>query len=189
MIIKINLLPPHVKDSQRKIKKIKLNFKTLVKVLLIFIIIEISLGVLKGAIKFKIKKINKERKRLAPLLGQIQSINRELRKIEEKISILNSVKKRNFCISLFFDKLLKILPKTIWFSKVIITQENIFIEGSSVSLGKFDQTYYVNELVERIRDCFKDIVQDVELKSLRKRNISKTEIADFSIWIRLKSEN
>ncbi len=188
MKIKINLLPPHFKELQKKKRSIRLDAEILWKILLILIALEIFLGILKGIETLKIRKIEKNRKNAAFFIKEADSIKRELRSLEKKVSLLEEIRKRKFSVSLFFDNLLDILPEGIWFSKVVFAEKEISLQGSSVSLGEFDESLYVEKLIEKLRtaDYFKNIIKNVELESLKRRTISKTEIADFSIWISLR---
>ena len=79
------------------------------------------------------------------------------------------------------------LPRGMWFKKIALDNEMLFIEGSAISQS-VSEIASVSRLIAQLKGSndFMDDFTALELGSIQKRRIKNVEIADFVITMKLK---
>lgn len=79
------------------------------------------------------------------------------------------------------------LPGGVWLNKVALSGDVLFIDGSAISRQK-KEMINVHSFTAKLQENsnFLKNLSDLELGSIQRKNIQKTEIADFLITAKIK---
>lgn len=135
-MIRINLLP-------KKVSKKKLGLvQHLIATLLIFTLTFVVIGYFWVSLNGKIADLKKqvaaaaaEKEKLKDVNSQKQKYEQNIEKLKSKLDIISKIKEKRFLPVRLFDELTKVLGSDtpVWLTRLSISDENIQIEGFSLS--------------------------------------------------------
>lgn len=137
------------------------------------------------------KALKQEWASIEPSKVNVDNVVTELRTLQGKLNTLKDLTDQDSKI--YWSKKLNILsdslPRGVWFRKMSLTEEMLFIEGSAISKQKKEMAS-VHSFVANLKDdtSFLEGLSDLELESIQTRSINKVDIADFMITTKLKDE-
>ncbi|MBM3247950.1 MAG: PilN domain-containing protein [Candidatus Omnitrophica bacterium] len=192
-MIEINLLPQELrkKESNFKLPFPKENlilFGGAILVLLILIHL-ILMGAL-AAKKVKYLGLNMEWQKILPEKNKIDSLKGEQKEITEKIKSIDKLtKKGRISWAKKLNVISDVLPQGVWVRRVNFIGTALTIEGSSVSL-RGEEVILVNKFASALKNSanFYSDFKDVEVGSIKRRQIKNIEVADFVLLATVKEK-
>ncbi|MBM3251996.1 MAG: PilN domain-containing protein [Candidatus Omnitrophica bacterium] len=192
-MIEINLLPPQLRKKE-PVFKLAIPRETLYLVggaiLAILIFIHI---ILIGALtvrSIRYSNLNRIWQGLLPDKEKIDALNKEQKKISERTnSIAKLTKKGRVSWAKKLNMISDVVPQGVWLRRIEFTGTELIIEGSSVSL-KGEEVILVNRFSSALKnnkDFYSDF-KDMELDSIKQRQIKNMEVADFILVTKLKEK-
>jgi Tfp pilus assembly protein PilN len=192
-MIEINLLPPQLRKKEPAFK-LAIPRETLYlvggTVLAILIFIHIALIGVLTARSIRYTNLNRIWQNLVPDKEKIDALNKEQKKISERVnSIAKLTKKGRISWAKKLNILSDVMPQGVWLRRIEFTGSELIIEGSSVSL-KGEEVILVNKFSSALKndkDFYFDF-KDMELDSIKQRQIKNMEVADFILDTKLKEK-
>ena len=118
----------------------------------------------------------------------VDSVVSELREFQGKYKALENVTTQGeFSWAQKLNMLSSLLPRGMWFKKIAVDNDILFIEGSTIP-QEANEIVSVSRLISSLQaneEFMKDF-SDLELGSIQRRRIKNVEIADFVITMKLK---
>lgn len=125
--------------------------------------------------------IKSDKENVDSVVNQMRIVQTKFKSLEEVVEVgeLSWSQKLN----LLSDS----LPRGIWFKKVALTDNMLFIEGSAIAQD-IDEIASVGKLIANIKESedFMKHFSELELGSIQKHRIKNVEIADFVVTMKLK---
>ncbi len=180
-MIEINLLPPELKTTAKKMT-IQENYLLYIIPGLIGIIIFIhlflglSVAIKKiqlGALSKKWNSLESQRKTLEDLQGGHDISHSESRVIQQAMAKrINWAKKLN--------KLSLKLPLGVWFNEITVSPKNFILKGSVISLQQ-EEMNSINKFIENLKSDtdFLNDFNSLELGPIQRRTVGGYDIVDF----------
>ncbi len=192
-MIEINLLPP---ELRKKDPRFKLPIPREILVLFggatIALLVLIHL-LLMGALatkKVKYLGLNMEWQKILPEKNKIDSLKSEQKEIAEKIKSIDKLtKKGRISWAKKLNIISDVLPQGVWIRLINFTGKELTIEGSSVSL-KGEDVVLVNKFAFALKNNvdFSSDLRDLEVSSIKRRQIKNMEVADFILMAIVKEK-
>jgi len=192
-MIEVNLLPPELRKKEPIFKlavpkeTLYLVGGTIVVVLVLIHMILIGSLIVK---RVKYSNLNRRWQDLQPDKKKIDGLKKEQKKVSDKIKAIGKLTKKG---RISWAKKLNIisdsLPQGVWIRRIEFTGTELTIDGSAVSL-KGEEVILVNRLTSALKnnkDFYSDF-QDMEIGSIKRRQIKNIEVADFVLTSKLKEK-
>ncbi len=195
-MIEINLIPPHLRKSKKNnflLGKFNIPLEVVIGAGggLIFLLILVHIGLLYLNMQklAEHKSLQKEWAEVLPFKNHTDSIIQNMKDLQKEHKDIEGILMSDSRIS--WSKKLNVLsdsvPRGVWFRKISVTEDMFFIEGSAISKQN-KEMINVHRFTSNLRkhDEFFDHLSELELGSMQRRKIDRTEIADFLVKIKLK---
>ena len=193
-MIDINLVPTHSREKRKSQFLGKLNIPLEIIIgctagLLMFLatihILLLLMNVRNLAyhqiLKNKWEAMASDKENVDTVISEMRAVQGKYKAIEEIVTKggLSWAQKLN----LLSDN----LPRGMWFKKLALNEEMLFIEGSAISRDT-NEIINVHRLTASLKENkeFMEDLTDLELGSIQRRKIKNVEIADFVITMKLK---
>ena len=182
-MIEINLLPEELKP-----KKENLNILLLRQALLLIIPAALGLVIvvhlfLGGLFLFKTlqyKSLNKNWSELEHSRERVSQWKSQFKVSSHQTEYMNKLLAERITVSDKMQALSDALPKGVWFNRLNFNQQEIYLEGSVVSLDK-EQMRLLNLFINQLKEnypFFKDTIP-VKLGRINMRTIGGFSVMDF----------
>lgn len=192
-MIEVNLLPPELRKKGSKVKiPIPKESLYLVGGGVIFFLLLIHL-ILMGALatkNVKYMRLNLEWQNMLPNKKRIDTLKEDQKAIADKIrSIDKLTKKGRISWAKKLNIVSDVLPQGVWIRRINFSGSELMIEGSSVSL-RGEEVILVNKFASALKNNvdFGLDFQDLEVNSIKRRQIKNIEVADFILIALLKEK-
>lgn len=183
-MIGINLLPPELRKKEPSFK-MPIPKEMLIlfggAAISVLVLIHLLLIGALAAKKVKYLGLNMEWQKILPEKNKIDALKNEQKEITEKIKSIEKLTKKG---RISWAKKLNIVsdavPQGVWIRLINFTGKELTIEGSSVSL-RGEEVILVNKFASALKnnaDFYSDF-KDLEVSSIRRRQIKSAEVADF----------
>jgi len=120
----------------------------------------------------------------------VDSVVSKMRTFQGKYTALEDIaKKAELSWAQKLNLLSDYLPRGMWFKRIALNNEMLFIEGSSIiSQGGANEIASVSRLISKLKgsDEFMGDFTELELGSIQRLRIKNVEIVDFVITMKLK---
>lgn len=143
-----------------------------------------------------IAKLNRH-KLLKQEWAQILPKKQEVDKVVNDVRAINSKSKAVMEVTggdvIFWAQKLNIisddLPRGVWLTKIALTEEMLFIEGSAISNNQ-DELINVHKFTANLKKQpqFLTHLTELELGSIQRRTENKIDVADFLITMKIKGK-
>ena len=194
-MIDINLVPPEFKKKKKSVLSIPgLNLPPEIVIglgggLLILLIgthiLLLTINILKLA---QHRGIEDQWKSLAASKQRVDEVVKQLRQLQSREKAIEGIAGNG---GLLWSQKLNILsdslPRNVWFSKMTLSEDVFFIEGSAVYRpnAKDSGIYALISSLKKDKN-FAGHFTEIKLGPIQKRLIGKVEVEDFSITAKLK---
>ncbi len=127
---------------------------------------------------------------MQPAKQNVDTVLVQLRSLQSK---LKSIEDMTPAKQLMWSQKLNIisdsLPKGVWFKKIAVTEDMLFMEGSAISRGGQEMSD-VHGLVSNLKanEFFMDKLSNLDIESIQSRKAGKVDISDFLITAERKKE-
>ena len=192
-MIEVNLLPPELRKRESRVTiPIPRESLYLVGGSVIIFLLLIHL-ILMGALatkKVKYLSLNMEWQKILPDKKKIDTLKEDQKTIIDKIrSIDKLTKKGRISWAKKLNILSDVVPQGVWLRRINFSGSELMIEGSSVSI-KGEEVILVNKFASAIKNNvdFSSDFQDLEVSSIKRRQIKNIEVADFVLVALLKDK-
>ena len=190
-MIEVNLLPPELRKKEPKFK-IAVPKETLYLVggtiAAVLILIHAILIVSLIAKKVGYANLNRKWQQIKPEKSRIDGLKKEQKTISDKIKAIDKLtKKGRISWAKKLNIINDVLPQGVWLRRVEFTGTELKIDGSAVSL-KGEEITLVNRFTSALKnnkDFYSDF-QDMQIGSIKRRQIKNMEVADFVLTAKLK---
>jgi len=133
--------------------------------------------------KVQINRLTAKEKNFSTRLSQVDSVNKEIAVLKEKMAVLDQLTKRKFLWTGKLNQLSNLALAGIWFTHVYTDFENrLIIEGSVVSKSE-EAMASVGKFMKNLKDdqqFFRDF-KNIKLESVQRKNKDEKDIVDFKI--------
>lgn len=192
-MIEINLIPQNKRKKKRGqilgIIKIPLEILIGSIVGVVILMIGVHIGLL-GVNVLKLthqKNLQKQWDVIAPAKENVDKVIKEMRELQTKHKAIDKITTGS---RILWAQKLNILSDSIvrgvWLTRVRLNEGTFYIEGSAVS-KQSDEVIGVHPFTSNLKQdkMFVDKFVDLDLDSIQRRFIGKTEVADFIITARV----
>jgi len=193
--IELNLIPPNMRRRRRRLLAgIKVPLEVIIG--LFGGVIMLLIFVHGGLLLFNFYRLNqhhnlkKEWDVTIPSKENVDKVLKEIRELQGKQKAIEKITMEDRVLwapklNVISDK----IDRGIWLTRIRLKDGIFFIEGSALSKGG-DEMINVHTFTSDIKNepLFVEKVSDLELGSIQRRYINKTEVADFLITAKLVEE-
>lgn len=193
-MIDINLVPPHLRKHRksRVLGTINIPLEIIIGcgggLLLLLCVIHIGLLLVNVGKLAHHKGLKNQWEGMRAERESVDSVVSKMKIFRSKYRALKNISKKGELswaqkLNLLSDN----LPRGMWFRKIALNDEILFIEGSAISKG-VSEIASVSRLIAQLKgsDDFMNDFTELELGSIQKRRIKNVEIADFVITMKLR---
>lgn len=193
-MIDINLVPPHLRKQRksRVLGTINIPLEIIIGcgggLLLLLGVIHIGLLLVNVGKLAHHKSLKYQWEGMRAERESVDSVVNKMKIFRGKYMALKNISKKGELswaqkLNLLSDN----LPRGMWFRKIALNDEILFIEGSAISKG-VSEIASVSRLIAQLKgsDDFMNDFTELELGSIQKRRIKNVEIADFVITMKLR---
>ena len=193
-MIDINLVPPHLKKQRRNrvLGTINIPLEIIIGcgggLLLLLGVIHIGLLLVNVGKLAHHKSLKYQWEAMRSDKENVDSVVNKMKIFQDKyIALKNISKKGELSWAQKLNLLSDHLPRGMWFKKIALNDEILFIEGSVVSQSA-NEIASISLLIAQLKgsDDFMGDFTELELGSIQKRRIKNVEIADFVITMKLR---
>jgi len=193
-MIDINLIPPHLRKQRkgRILGTINIPMEIIIGcgggLLFLLGMIHVMLLVVNIGKLAHHKSLKYQWESLRSDKENVDSVVSKMRTFQGKYTALENIaKKAELSWAQKLNLLSEFLPRGMWFKKIALNNEMLFIEGSVVLQGA-NELASVSRLISMLKrsDEFMGDFTELELGSIQRRRIKNVDIADFVITMKLK---
>ncbi len=193
-MIDINLVPPHLRKQQKSriLGAINIPLEIIIGcgggLLFLLGMIHIVLLLVNVGKLARYKSLQNQWELMRSDKENVDSVVSKMRTFQGKYTALENIaKKAELSWAQKLNLLSEFLPRGMWFKKIALNDEMLFIEGSVLSQNA-NEIASVNHLISKLKgsDEFMRDFTELELGSIQKRKIKNVEVADFVITMKLK---
>lgn len=193
-MIDINLVPPHLRKQQksRVLGAINIPLEIIIGcgggLLFLLGAIHIVLLLVNVGKLAHYKSLQHQWESMRSDMENVDSVVSKMRTLQGKYTALEDIARK---AELSWAQKLNILsdyvPRGMWFRKIALNNEMLFIEGSMVSQGA-SEVASVSRLISKLKgnDEFMGDFMELEIGSIQRRRIKNVEIADFVVTMKVK---
>lgn len=193
-MIDINLVPPHLRKQQksRVLGAINIPLEIIIGcgggLLFLLGAIHIVLLLVNVGKLAHYKSLQHQWESMRSDRENVDSVVSKMRTLQGKYTALEDIARK---AELSWAQKLNILsdyvPRGMWFRKIALNNEMLFIEGSMVSQGA-SEVASVSRLISKLKgnDEFMGDFMELEIGSIQRRRIKNVEIADFVVTMKVK---
>jgi type IV pilus assembly protein PilN len=179
-MIRINLLPYREAAKKENIKRqITIIAGSFIVVLLILVFLKISLISSLSTLEAQIKEKDEKLVVLTKKLGDIEGLKRDIKELEQKLSVIKGLEADRFFPVRMLDELAQLVPqKEIWLEKIAETGTGLRIEGVAKD----------NLVVARFMKSleFSSFVSSVSLVATKEKEVAGIKLQQFTLSCVLK---
>ncbi len=195
-MIEINLLPEHLRKKKKtqviSTATLNLPMEAIVGLLggFLVLMIVVDLGFL-GFTLYKYAqhgKLKKDWEQFQPEKQNVDRVVNDLRALQTKLKSVEGITTaKRILWSIKLNEISNNLPKEIWLNKITFEDKSLVIDGSAVSKNQ-DEMLSVESFTANLRsqEGFMKDVASLEVGVIQRRKIQATELADFSINVKLR---
>jgi len=193
-MIDINLVPPHLRKQQksRVLGAINIPLEIIIGcgggLLFLLGIIHIVLLLVNVGKLAQYKSLQHQWDSMRSDKENVDSVVSKIKIFQGKYTALEDIaKKAKLSWSQKLNLLSDFIPRGMWFRKIALNSDMLFIEGSMVSQGG-SEISSVSRLISKLKssDDFIGDFTDLEIGSIQRRRIKNIDIADFVVTMKLK---
>lgn len=184
MVIKINLFPAEIKKRKKQKEhpagaKRKVNILYIVGALVI--VIFITMYVFKrreyNMLEKEMSKIETQMKDFNLLIEKYNQLESEYQNLTNYVETVNKLVEFRIAYPQLMEKLVRLLPKTVWFSQLLSSETSgeIVLQISAYSLDNYGVADFINNLEKDIG------FEDIQLKGFSTQKIEGKDIRKFDI--------
>lgn len=196
-MIEINLISPELRKKKRK-KFLPGGMDMPIEVVIgscgglfaLLIIVHIVLLVTNISKLNRHKQLKQEWAQILPKKQQVDQVVNDMRAINNKSKAVIEVTGGEVIhwapkLNIISDD----LPRGVWLTKIALTDEMLFIEGSAISNHQ-DELINVHKFTSNLKKQpqFLEHLTELELGSIQRRAESKIDVADFLITTKIKGK-
>ncbi len=136
------------------------------------------------------KQLKKEWDVLLPKKQEVEKVVNNMRAIKSKSdAIINVTGGEVIAWSPKLNIISDEIPRGVWLTKVALTDEMLFLEGSAISNNQ-DELINVHKFIANLtkQPKFLDHLYQLELGSIQRRAESNMDVADFLITMKIKGK-
>ena len=136
------------------------------------------------------KQLKKEWDVLLPKKQEVEKVVNNMRAIKSKSdAIINVTGGEVIAWSPKLNIISDEIPRGVWLTKVALTDEMLFLEGSAISNNQ-DELINVHKFISNLtkQPKFLDHLYQLELGSIQRRSESNMDVADFLITMKIKGK-
>ncbi len=191
-MIEINLLPEELKAKPKSAKpgigiEAKYFLYAIPLALCILICAHVYLGIINITQNSKLKILNEKWLSLEPQRKELEAFNKEYAVLSEDAQAIQKLTEQKLNWSEKLNKLSLNLPPGIWFNELFVSDKDLLLQGSVISLQK-EEMSLLKKLIDNLKNdasFFKDF-NNLELSSVQTKTIGGYDIADFVLVGTLK---
>lgn len=197
-MIEINLIPEQLKKNRKRNSFLIAGFNIppeiiygcggalvflLILVHVVFLLINLSRLSEYQIFKNEWKQMQPAKQNVDTVLVQLRSLQSKLKSIEDMTPAKQLMWSQK--LNIISDS----LPKGVWFKKIAVTEDMLFMEGSAISRGGQEMSD-VHGLVSNLKanEFFMDKLSNLDIESIQSRKAGKVDISDFLITAERKKE-
>jgi len=193
-MININLVPPHLRKQQksRVLGAINIPLEIIIGcgggLLFLLGMIHIVLLLINVGKLAHYKSLQHQWDSMRSDKENVDSVVSKMRTFQGKYTALEDIaKKGELSWSQKLNILSDFIPRGMWFRRIALNNEMLFIEGSMVSQG-VSEISSVSRLISKLKgsDDFMRDFTELDIGSIQRRRIKNIEIADFVVTMKLK---
>ena len=193
-MIDINLVPPHLRKHRksRVFGTINIPLEIIIGcgggLLFLLGMIHVMLLLVNVGKLAHHKSLERQWESMRSDRENVDSVVSKMRTFQGKYTALEDIsKKAELSWAHKLNLLSDYLPRGMWFKKISLNNEMLFIEGSAISQNA-NEIASVSRLISELKgsDDFMADFTELELGSIQRRRIKNVEIADFVITMKLK---
>jgi type IV pilus assembly protein PilN len=179
-MIRINLLPYREAAKKENIKRqITIIAGSFIIFLLILVFLKISLISSLSTLEAQVKENDEKLVVLTKKLGDIEGLKRDIKELEQKLSVIKGLEADRFFPVRMLDELAQLVPqKEIWLEKIAETGTGLRIEGVAKD----------NLVVARFMKSleFSSFVSSVSLVATKEKEVAGIKLQQFTLSCVLK---
>lgn len=194
-LIDINLIPAELRKKKRSRlleEGLKIPLEMFVGIIAIVVVSLIALHIFVLFLNINKLSVRKDLEnkwlKMQPDKGQVDQVMDEINKINTKIkSIEQMTASSNVSWSKKLNILSDILPRGVWLKRITLDNGQLLISGSAIS-SQEKGMMEVHEFASKLKSD-KDFLinlSEIEVGSIKRRNINKTEVSDFLLMSEIK---
>lgn len=187
-MIEINLLPEELKIRRTKSFNQKQYLIYLIPLFAgILILVHLYLGMVGISRYLKLKSLNKTWVALEPQRKKIASLKSQSEQSFGEGNIIQELVKKSVIWSKHLNRLSLDLPSGIWFNEIAISQKELVIKGTVVSLEK-KEVDLINKFMSNLKNDQEFITDfnNLDLGAIQRKSIGSFEVVDFTLTAALK---
>ena len=180
-MITVNLLPENQRRHKNRIELKSIPFMPIVFLVVIIVLaIHVLLGMVSVYKRIQAISLNSRWQKAQPKIQEMEKLKAELRKKNQQINFLNSILERRFYASAVLNKINRAIPEGLWLNRLSIKKDSFIMEGSVFNFG-IDEITMLNNFFNDLKkdDFFKLNFDNLDLASVRRRQVKDYEIVDF----------
>lgn len=195
-MIEINLIP----KEQRKRKKgqvaggLSVSMEVIIGaiggILLLVLVLDGAIFALNTKKISAKKTLDAEWKEIEPARQNVEGIVEEMRRLQNKSKDIESITQNQMIVwSQKLNIISNSLPRGVWLTKISLTDEAFFVQGSAVSKDNREMSN-IHAFAAELKDD-ENFLQDLEtfdLGSIQRKKLYNTEVTNFVITMILKQE-
>lgn len=181
-MITINLLPLHLRKSQKKIVlptnfPYKIYLLGLAVFLIFFHVLFLSLALIKN---IHIMGLKSSWSKMEPQSRESAATRKNIRDLESQVNLVKEALSRKASMTELLSSLSAAVPKGLWLESFAYSDEGLVIQGSVVSQQQNEMTI-IGKFLQEIRGnkVFSTLFSKVELNSVQRRTIKTHDVVDF----------
>lgn len=193
-MIDINLIPPHLRKQRkgRILGTINIPLEIIIgcgggllfllgMIHVVLLLVNVGKLAHHKSLKYQWELIRSDKENVDLVVSKMRTFQGKYAALE------NIAKKAELSWAQKLNLLSEFLPRGMWFKKIALNDEMLFIEGSVLSQNA-NEIASVNHLISKLKgsDEFMRDFTELELGSIQKRKIKNVEVADFVITMKLK---
>jgi Tfp pilus assembly protein PilN len=198
-MIEINLLPLELREKKRIALGPIFKARIILAVLGSLILLHLFLHTLTVISAGKLDNLKRQWQDLSPRLAQINQLKKEFAKFDAKIPLIEQLISHRVLWSKKLNRISDLIIDGIWLNEITLEQkkaeidcrplEYLIIQGSAASRTK-DEPALIGRFMQSLKDdpLFSEDFAEIELGPIKKKQISQTEIMDFTLVCRFKPD-